>query len=258
MSTVAPGKTEIIVLNPSTAERIQPMAQPGYYPGYKTLSQQKFWDAATRKVILDRVNNLPPIRFFSAEEASLMNAVCDHLLPQDDRDLEHRIPIVPYIDQRLHEGKLDGYRYESMPPDRDAYQLGLKAIQQIAQQLHGTRFEDLAPVQQAKILKSLHDGKPEGAHEIWKRMPVHRFFMLMLQDCVGVYYAHPWAWDEIGYGGPAYPRGYMRLENGQPEPWEEDEQRYEWAVSDELGSNAYESVAGEEEHFGSPGQGGTH
>ncbi len=25
------------------------------------------------------------------------------------------------------------------------------------------------------------------------------------------FYSHPWAWNEIGYGGPAYPRGYMRL-----------------------------------------------
>ena len=22
------------------------------------------------------------------------------------------------------------------------------------------------------------------------------------------FYAHPWAWNEIGFGGPAYPRGY--------------------------------------------------
>ena len=24
------------------------------------------------------------------------------------------------------------------------------------------------------------------------------------------FYSHPWAWNEIGFGGPAYPRGYMR------------------------------------------------
>jgi len=258
MSTVVPGKTEVIVSNPATGEPIQPMAQPGYYPGYSTLSQQKFWDEATRKVVLERVKNVPPIRFFSAEEAMLMNEICKRLLPQDDRDEEHKVPILPQIDQRLYESKLDGYRYESMPPDREAYQLGLKAIQEIAEQLHATKFENLTPEQQGQILKSLHDGKPEGALEIWKRMPAHRLFMLMMQDCIDVYYAHPWAWDEIGYGGPAYPRAYMRLENGQPEPWEKDEERYEWAVSDELGSNGYEFVAGQESHHGTPGQGGTH
>jgi hypothetical protein len=43
---------------------------------------------------------------------------------------------------------------------------------------------------------------------------------LLIEDCVTAYYSHPWAWDEIGFGGPAYPRGYMRIENGLPEPWE--------------------------------------
>jgi hypothetical protein len=28
---------------------------------------------------------------------------------------------------------------------------------------------------------------------------------------LAAFYAHPWAWNEIGFGGPAYPRGYMRL-----------------------------------------------
>ena len=38
---------------------------------------------------------------FFGEEARLLEIVCDHILPQDDRDLAHRIPIVPYIDKRL-------------------------------------------------------------------------------------------------------------------------------------------------------------
>ena len=59
-------------------------------------------------------------------------------------------------------------------------------------------------------------------------MSVKRFWPMLVGDCSAVYYAHPWAWDEIGFGGPAYPRGYMRLEGGEPEPWEVDEQRYEW------------------------------
>ena len=60
-------------------------------------------------------------------------------------------------------------------------------------------------------------------------MNCQRYWMLLVQDCVEGYYAHPWAWDEIGFGGPAYPRGYMRLEHGQPEPWEVEERRYEWS-----------------------------
>ena len=35
------------------------------------------------------------------------------------------------------------------------------------------------------------------------------------------FYSHPWAWNEIGFGGPAYPRGFMRLGAlGPREPYE--------------------------------------
>jgi hypothetical protein len=40
---------------------------------------------------------------------------------------------------------------------------------------------------------------------------------------LAAFYSHPWAWNEIGYGGPAYPRGFARLGIGQNEPWEEAE-----------------------------------
>jgi hypothetical protein len=43
-------------VDPKTGEPLAPLAQPGYYPGYSTLSQQKFWDAATREKVLKRVN----------------------------------------------------------------------------------------------------------------------------------------------------------------------------------------------------------
>ena len=34
------------------------------------------------------------------------------------------------------------------------------------------------------------------------------------------FYSHPWAWNEIGFGGPAYPRGYQALGVGKLEHWE--------------------------------------
>lgn len=242
----------------ATGKPLKQTAHPGYYPGYSTLAQQDYWDAATRQVVLARVEQVPPIRFFTAEEAAMMTAICDRVLPQDDRLPEWRIPIVPFIDKRLYEGRIDGYRFEDMPPDREAHRLGLQAIEQISRGLHGAGFVELSHHDQEEILRSLHDAKPQAAHDIWKRMPVHRYWMLLVQDCAEVYYAHPYAWDEIGYGGPAYPRAYMRLEHGQPEPWEVHEKRYEWEAPPDSLSGHYEFVAGEGEHRGGPGQGGTH
>ena len=258
MSTTHKIKDEFLPVDPKTQTPIEPMSQPGYYQGFSTLSQKKYWDEATRKVVLERVEEVPPFRFFAGSEARLLTAICDRMLPQEDRDEEHRIPIAPFIDKRLHEGRIDGYRFEDMPPDREAYHLGLEGIEKIADHLYEVSFTDLSPADQERVLKTVHDGKPPAGHHIWVRMSVHRFWMLLLQDCLEVYYAHPWAWDEIGYGGPAYPRAYMRLEHGQPEPWEVDEQRYEWEAPAGTVSDRYEFIAGKGEHKGSPGQGGTH
>ncbi len=231
--------------------------QPGYYPGYSTLSQRNFWDAATRNLVEDRVYNVPQIRFFTSDELPLITAVCNRILPQEDRWPEFRIPIVNYIDERLFENRISGYRYEDMPVDREAHRLGLNAIDQTAQALHGMPFVDLDPLNQDLILKSIHDGEKLAAHDIWDRMSIDRYWQLLVGDCAAAYYAHPWAWDEIGYGGPAYPRAYTRLEGGMPESWEVDEQRYDWAAPSNSISDRYEET-GSGSHGSHHGQGGTH
>src|SRR6185312_9031053 len=66
---------ERLPIDPDSGAPLSPRAQPGYYPGFTTLGQQSFWDAATRRVVLGRVQEVPPIRFFSPAEAELMQAV---------------------------------------------------------------------------------------------------------------------------------------------------------------------------------------
>jgi len=220
-----------------TGEAIMPSEQPGYYPGYSTLSQQAFWDKTTRDLVNDRVQNVPRIRYFSPESVRFWRAVFDHILPQTDRIADRRIPIIERVDERLFHKRGVGYRYEKMPPDGEAYQLAEIAINEESQARYSGKFVDLPSLQQDLVLKAIHDGKPLAAEPIWKRMSIGRFWLLLLQDAIEAYYSHPWAWDEIGFGGPAYPRAYTRLERGEPEPWEVEEQRYQWeapryAVSD--------------------------
>lgn len=230
---------------------------PGYYPGYNTLSQKAYWDAVTRREIEKRVNCVPSIRFFTHEELPIISAVCSRILPQDDRLPEHRIPVINYIDERLFKNETSGYRYEDMLPDQDAYRLGLRAIDQTARDIHSCPFAQLDSLKQDFILKSIHDGKELAARHIWERMSIHRFWQLLVGDCVAAYYSHPLAWDEIGFGGPAYPRAYMRLEGGLPEPWEVDEQRYDWSAPPDSISDAYEKT-GAGSGTSHQGQAGTH
>jgi gluconate 2-dehydrogenase subunit 3-like protein len=228
-------------IDKETSEPLPATKQPGYYPGFSTLSQSPFWDEATRKIVTDRVQQPPQRRFFTADEWKFWEAVFDHLIPQTDRTPDRRIPLIPPLDARLHANHTAGYRYESMPHDREVYKLGIEAINAEAQARFGGDFLFLGNWQQEKVLQSLHDGHPQAAPEIWKRMSVHRFWRMIIGDATEAYYGHPWGWDEVGFGGPAYPRAYTRLERGEPEPWEVPERRYEWlppaaSISGELES----------------------
>ena len=54
-------------------------------------------------------------------------------------------------------------------------------------------------------------------------MNVKRAFSVVMRYSLQAFYAHPWAWNEIGFGGPAYPRGYAVFGSshlGDTEPWE--------------------------------------
>jgi len=257
--TLQPAKKPGLPLDPVTRQPLSPMATPGYYPGFSTLSQQNFWDETTRQVVLERVNRPPEIRFFNdPAELALMTAVFDRILPQDDRDEAHKIPIVPPLDARLYQGRINGYQYADMPSDREVYRQGLKAIEAIAEFLHGRAFVELGPREQDEVLKTIHDGKPPAGEEYWQRLNVNRFWQMLVQDAIEGYYAHPYAWDEIGFGGPAYPRGYMRQESGEPEPWEVPEKRYEWDTPPDSLSGEYSPVGGQGETQSHVGQEGTH
>lgn len=243
----------------ATGEPLQQTRQPGYYAGFETLSQAAFWDDATRRVVEERVSRVPPIRFFSSSEVRLMQCLCDHLLPQSDRVSERRIPILNYIDDRLAADRIPGYRFDSMPPDGDAYRLGFSALDAIARTADKVDFVDLDWDEQEKLLKALHDDKPwAGAGEVWDRMPVRRWWALVMGDIASAYYAHPWAWDEVGFGGPAYPRGYTRLSHGTPESWEVDEQRYEWTAPEGVLSDPPGVEMAPHQNASAQGQIGTH
>ena len=224
--------TALLPRDTATGEPRMPVAQPGYYPGFSTLGQKAFWDEATRDLVTLRAGPPLGIRYFTGAQAGFWRAVFDHLIPQHDRVAERRIALVEPLDERLYRNRGVGYRFEAMPPDREAYALGEQAIEAEAEARFGGGFLVLPHRQQDLVLQAIHDGKPVAAPEIWKRMAVGRFWQLVMQDALEGYYAHPWAWDEIGFGGPAYPRAYTRLERGEPEPWEVEEQRYEWLAPD--------------------------
>ena len=72
------------------------------------------------------------------------------------------------------------------------------------------------------MLARMADGTFEA--EAMRGMPPKTFWTShVIHDVVGAYYAHPSAWSEIRLGGPASPRGYVRLGLDRRDPWESEE-----------------------------------
>ena len=101
----------------------------GRYPDYDVLENAEHWDAVTREQILARVNEVPPVRFFTAAEERCLRPFLDVFLAQDS---DPRIPVFEMVDQKLHEGKLDGFQYEDMPDDRDTWRLVARGLDEAA------------------------------------------------------------------------------------------------------------------------------
>ncbi len=189
------------------------------YPGFHTLDQRGHWDDATRRVIMDRVHNVPRFEHFDGHAIATLEALCERVIPQGHRPPARRVPIAPWLDQRYGVTSPEGFQFDDMPGNKAAWDWGLEGLDETAQALHEAPFVDLGPEQQDQVLEAIRAGNPPG--RAWRRMPARRWWnYVALRQITGVYYAHPYAWDEIGFGGPAYPRGYFALNHGAPEPWE--------------------------------------
>ncbi|HEY4427936.1 MAG TPA: gluconate 2-dehydrogenase subunit 3 family protein [Solirubrobacteraceae bacterium] len=193
----------------------------GRYPDYDVLEQARHWDDATRKVVLGRVEQVPEIRFFSPREAASLKELCDLLTAQD---AEPRIPVLNYVDEKYLRGRLDGFQFADMPDDRDTWRAVARGLdEQAHSRAEAPSFAAAPPEVRLAIVSDFAGGRLEGG--AWSELNVKRAFSVVMRAVLESFYSHPWAWNEIGFGGPAYPRGYSRfgsphLQGAEREPWE--------------------------------------
>jgi len=189
------------------------------YPGYDVLAKWRTpsFDEKTREVVRRRIAQPPPRRFFTGPEQQLVEAIVARLIPQPDR--AEPIPLAAMLDAFMADGRGQGYRNEAMPPLEQAWRLGLAAIEAEARTRFGRSFAEAAPEDQDAVLRAVQSGEVDRA--AWRGMDPATFFReALLKITAGLYYAHPAAWSEIGFGGPASPRGYVRLGLDESDPWE--------------------------------------
>ncbi len=189
------------------------------YPGYDVMTKQwsPSWNEITRKVVNTRLAVPREPRFFTADEWRTLQAVCARIMPQPADGPQ--IPLPAYVDAKITDKHEDGYRYAELPHQGQAWQRGLAALDQEAQEAQGGRFQALPPDAQDNLLRRMQQGELRSA--AWGGMPCKPFFEhRVIADITHAYYAHPVAWNEIGFGGPASPRCYVRMGLNRRDPWE--------------------------------------
>lgn len=162
--------------------------------------------------------------FFNAAQWLFILAACDRLIPAEGRGpgaLETNVPV--FIDQQLHAG-LGSDIYQQGPHQTDApatlgfqipyapqdvYRIGIDLTQQISQQQHGKRFEQLEAKDKDALLTSLQKNAADFAALGEKAMKPSQFFGQLLGDTKNGYLADPMyggnkdmkAWVAIGFPG---------------------------------------------------------
>lgn len=197
------------------------MAEP--YPGYDVLAKRDTvsWNDVTRRVIVARLAVEDRPAFLDHHAWLTLKALCDRILPQPPESESGfaPAPLAAYVDRKLRDDRRDGYRDARLPPLREAWTRGLAALEAEAQAAYAQAFTALHPDSQDALIAKMARG--ELKHPAWGDMPCEVFFKDRVQPDIGrAYYAHPNAWSEMGFGGPAGPRGYVRLGFGKRDPWE--------------------------------------
>jgi hypothetical protein len=195
------------------------------FPGYDVLAkrQSPSWNEQTREVIEPRLAISPDEHsFFTDAEWRTLRAVCDRIVPQPgDRP---PIPVATLVDRKMAGNAGDGFRLATLPSMQEAWRLALAAIDEEARLRFGAAFHELTAGRQDTLLGLVQHG--DARSPLWAKVPPRQFFKArLLRDVVESYYAHPTSWNEIGFGGPASPRGYVRMGFDRRDPWEAEESR---------------------------------
>ncbi|WP_424952761.1 hypothetical protein [Deinococcus sp.] len=152
---------------------------------------------ATRRALEDRLSGTPAPTHFTAQEFALLLAVSRRLVPHDPATL----PLAARIDARLAAGESDGWRYDALPPDAEAYRLLLASLP--------ADFQRLDEAGQIAALTQAQRDHPKVFEEL-------------LAELTELYYAYPVNQLNIGYVGFADAQGWTQTGLGSLDPHEQE------------------------------------
>jgi hypothetical protein len=199
-----------------TGQRARNGGWTGRFPGFDVLGQARHWDQVTADVVTARTGPPPAVKFFTGPQESCARALLNLLTGQDGSDGEPAVPVLEMVDSRLAAGETDGWRYADMPEDGQAWRDTLSYLDADAGLRCGTSFAGASVIDQMALVQAVQELKSAD----WHGLPAVHVWSLWTRYACTAFYAHPFAWAEIGFPGPAYPRGYKNAGVGKLEPFE--------------------------------------
>ena len=192
-----------------------------------------FVTPATREALEQRSEvGSRQLHFFDVPQARMMRTIVDRLFARsgDDRTLD----LVADLDERLAAGDGDGWRYDALPPDDQAFRRMLLAIDESARALFDKDFLALAPGQQDAVLEAMQRGDAPG--DAWETLDSKRVFEELLSELAEYFYSYPRMSEEIGYVGMADQHGWHAIGLDQLDA------REPVAINDDRADNIHSSV----------------
>jgi hypothetical protein len=185
------------------------------YPSYDVLTEKENWDKNTQEVIKERISpsHLP---FFTPEEKEILCAMIPILFPSHLGELS--IDVISIFENRFANRKIIGFPKGSKIEKVIIIRQGLKLLSEQIFVQYETVFSKLEKEQQKEVLKKLEEN--QGYLNIWQEINPRLFFTTLVKELISIVYSDPSIWSAIGYGGPAYPRGYYSFGKDQFDPWE--------------------------------------
>jgi hypothetical protein len=177
------------------------------------LGQARHWDQVTADLVTARLSPPSGLAFFTAAEAACAGILLNLLTGQQDNQ---EISVLHMVDARLAAAETDGWRYRDMPEDGQAWRDTLAYLDEDAAARCGTTFADAPEDDQLALIQAVQD----LAAKDWHELNAAQVWSLWTRYACTALYAHPLAWNEIGFPGPAYPRGYKNTGVDKLEPFE--------------------------------------
>jgi hypothetical protein len=193
------------------------LAKRTQYPTYDVLSQQIHWDEHTRSIVLSRTLRERDYQFLKLEEAEAIRSLCTILV--DDERAEIIQYVVCHVDESLAQSPGEGERKVGVPKADQLIREGLQVLDRACQTFYLQPYYKLDTEEQQRLVQDLSEGNLRVLVEDMA-YPQKALFNKLLNLAIDAYCSHPTVWSEMGYGGPAYPRGYVRTEGNQLDPWE--------------------------------------